>query len=181
MAKDVLERAKETTADAKNWVAAEYKYMRDAKSFLTDLKEHFENAKKDIRLARRALNYVGRAEYRAGRKEEELLRDLRELANAVPVEMRASIDNVEREIEIIVRQLVKQSSRYTGSIRKMLDDLSVQVELVEKGEGNAKVVEEIIDDIVKKTDDVLQWYAALETDLRKAEEIEKKIEEWVKG
>lgn len=178
---DVLEKTKKAADTATKWVAAEFYYVKEMKTDLEDARVHLENGKQDVKKAIQAMNYVGRAENRATRAESQLKDDIEALKKAVPVDMRAELDNVENDIEIASRHLVKNVSRYEGHMRDELRTLGAQLELLEKGKGSEAVVKEFINQIIDKIDDILKWLSTMQTDLKNVEKIEAKIEAWIEA
>jgi len=177
---DVLEKTKKAADDATKWVAAEFYYVKEMETDLKDAKVHLENGKSDVKKAKRALAYVGRAEYRSTRAENKLVEDIEALKKAVPVDMRAELDDVEKDIEIASRNLLKNASRYEGHMREELNTLETQIDLFTDGKGSEAVVKELINQIIEKIDNILNWLSTMQTDLKNAKAIEAKIEEWAK-
>lgn len=178
---DVLEKTKKAADTAIKWVAAEFYYTKTMKADLEDAKIHLENGRQDVRKAMQAMNYVGRAENRATRAESQLIEDIEALKKAVPIDKRVELDNVEKDIEIASRHLIKKVSRYEGHMRDELRLLGVQLKLLEDGKGSEALVRNIIGKIIDKIDDILKWLSTMQTNLRNAEAIEKDIESWAKG
>jgi hypothetical protein len=178
---DVLEKAEKATANAIKWVAAEFSFFRDARDDIREVKNNPSQGGNKIRKARSDFRYGSRSEFRAEREEEKVEASLKELAGKVPPNLKSAILSAEHRIEVEVNQLIKFSSRYTGHMREKIDSLAVQVELLEKGKGNVEIVEREAQELIDKLNDVIEWIEALLIDLKKAKNVEDRIESWLKG
>ena len=166
------------------WVAAEYKYLNE---LLRDLEE-IRNGKeplKNLRKASKILHYVSRAERRASRFEGRVRTKIEELGKEefALTDIIKAIREIAKELDVEHAHLVNYSSIYGGLLEKELDRAAAEEQLEEKiKEDDPKKAEQIhtaflqlVGQIEYQVKDAEKWISALESSLKKAQQVLKEL------
>ncbi|MBD3355217.1 hypothetical protein GF361_04500 [Candidatus Woesearchaeota archaeon] len=150
------------TIDAIKWVAAEYKYLTKLKEDLEKIGKDasIDDEKKDYKKAWRALRYIGRSQRKAEREVKEVEEELKSVVKDYP-----QLIDVEKEIEIEEKELLKAFSLYSGSFKEELSELLLAIKKQEKLPQGA--VKKKVDEIEQHVDVLIKWVGALQASLKK--------------
>jgi hypothetical protein len=110
-----LKKIKKFAEEESEQIAAEFKYLEKLKS---DVER--DNYKEAVPVAA----MVGRSESRAETFENRVETQLKELINEVPEQYQPKLKDVFGKLQILSRDLLRFTSRYTGQIRKDVEHLA---------------------------------------------------------
>jgi len=179
---------KKTDKDAHNaikWVAGEYKYIVDFQNLLDNLKDDIDNlkhGKKDVKKTREILKQIGWCERKAKKYEEELDKDLKNLLNKLPADLRQECENIEKNLRIAMDSILKNTSMYVGELKKMVKGIEIQIDLLSEYGSNRDQrnaiydrIDEIINIIKNKVSQLKMWVSSMSKDLKQAEKFEMQL------
>lgn len=156
------------------WIAAEYNYLAELKDDIVviEKEEDLAEEEKAAKKAKRALKYVGFTERKTHKDVIEVIEDLKEVIARYP-----QLASLEKEIEVSSEQLLKAFSLYAGELRDKLNELSTQLELLEREKKKQKaeiIRQEILENarnLEEHLDVLIKWTQGLEASLEKVEKV----------
>ncbi|MEK6969557.1 MAG: hypothetical protein AABW48_03970, partial [Nanoarchaeota archaeon] len=174
-----------------DWAAAEYKYLKELQAELKEIGLGEEPLQK-LRKASKILHYVSRAERRADQFEEMVRKKIEAIYEELEEHLREQFDlrdlinalrDLTKELDIERAHLVNYASFYDSKLAEELDKAAAETKLEEKIKADnpqkAQQIHtlflQIVGQIEYQVKDAERWVAALETSLKKAQNLLKKL------
>ena len=167
-----------------DWAASEYKYVKELQQELAEI-HHGKEPLKNLRKASKILRYISRSERRVDRFEKRIQKGIKELDEEEfgLTDIIKGIRDIAKELEVEHAHLVKYSSSYDSLLEKELEKAAVEAALEQKiKEDNPKKAEQIhatllqlVHQIEYQITDAEKWISALESSLKKAQQMLKEL------
>lgn len=171
--------------EAINWVAAEFKYLKELHEVLGREHELFRSRlavakgkkfrlfrrdprellkKRNLKQALHVARYIGKAERRA---EQKLDQPLAEILSTLDTLSDAELRKTIQQVEVPRNFLVRESSRYVGSLRKGLKRMSLLVAIKEKYQDQSleSQLQQELSEVETEVGDLTRWVSSLEVGL----------------
>ncbi len=166
---DPLKKLEKFSDKAGEWVATEFKFLDELKGAIL---------KKDIVSAEKFYEHVGRAERQVMRFLKKLSKQMEKLMEILPETSRKNLKLLVDSLKLYSENILKFTSRYEGSLKEVLSQLSLKYKLVEKAKGRAKLkVEQDINalwnQLNRSTKEVIRWTNALQVKLLELDMVKK--------
>ena len=176
--------AKGLKNDVKNamaQVAAEYSYAETLRDHLNEIEEGpgfwEKKDKKAMKKAFRILRWLSRGERQADKYEKRVIGDLKEFGKHLSARLKGKEEELLAQLEIAEKKILVQASFYQGELRKDLNNIQTEEQLLEKVREDETLKKELVSFWAKIKADVnelIKWLSSIEEILRGAAELEQK-------
>jgi len=174
-----------------DWAAAEYKYVKELQQDLGEIGKGKEPLK-NLRKASKIMRYISRSERRTDRFEEQVRKSIEEISEELEKHLTVQFNlkdivtalrEIAKELGVEHAHLLKYSSFYDGLLEQELDKAAVEVALEEKiKKDNPQKAEQLhtaflqlVHQIEYQIKDAEKWISALESSLKKAQQMLKEL------
>ena len=138
--KEILEHIKKYVEKEKEWLGAEYEYLRSLKKCV--VQEKYQGAN-------RIMSSVGRSEYVVEGFEQRIEDDLSDLMHNMQEPYISAIGDIKVNLKALAGTLVKLTSRYAGDLRRKLNEvIEDSSKEDEKYQLNKNSLKEMIDEAI---------------------------------
>lgn len=168
---DILKENIEEIENVTEWVASEFRYLKEMKEGLEGLKKNIEDPKKEKALAKglsKSFRYAGRSERRIIRYFNRLLKKMEGLKEIIPPDQKSQLEKLETNMDVAAKKILKEASLFVGKIKEDINDLRVQIDLLIKKPGDEKIIKNINDliaDLNGRIEETTKWTASLSASL----------------
>ena len=171
---------KDDVKNAMAQVAAEYSYAETLRDHLKGIEETAPWEKKDkkaMKKAFRILRWISRGERKADKYEKKVIGDLKEFGKHLSSRLKGKEEEILAKLEVAEKKILVQASFYQGQLRKDLNSIQTEEQLLEKLGEDENLKKEIVAfwrKIKADVNELIIWLSSIEEILRGAAELEQK-------